>query len=39
MRSVPARLLGAARREGSKLFPLAGGGDVSPGICDAGLAI
>jgi len=35
-RSVPARLLGGARREGNILLPREGG-DVGPGVCDAGL--
>ena len=37
-RSVPARLLGGARREGNMLLPREGG-DVGPGMCDAGLPI
>lgn len=37
-RRVPARLLGAARREGNILLPR-DVGDVGPGICDVGLPI
>ena len=37
-RSVPARLLGGARREGNMLLPR-DGGDVGPGMCDNGLPI
>ena len=36
-RSVPALLLGAARREGKKLLREIG--DVGPGMCDVGLPI
>ncbi len=37
-RSVPARLLGGARREGNMLLPREGG-DAGPGMCDVGLPI
>ena len=36
-RSVPARLLGGARREGKRLLREVG--DVGPGMCDVGLPI